>query len=173
MRARAGRAALLTTVVIATALAGCAGHRLQDGIFRSEHGYRVTVPGPGWIVVDDSAADLELRRADGQAGMLAAATCRPKATRQRPANLSRHLLLGLRERETLEDGDASLAGYRGVHQVVEGRMRDSRERVRIESYTVKDDRCVYDLLYVAPPAAFDASRADFERFVTSFTAAQP
>jgi hypothetical protein len=170
MRARAGRAALITTVVIVTAVAGCAGRRLQDGIFRSEHGYRVTVPGPGWVVVDDSPADLELRRADGQAGMLAAATCHPATTRQHPANLSRHLLLGLRERETLEGGDALLAGYRGVHQIVEGRMRDSRERVRIESYTVKDDRCVYDLLYVASPAAFDATRADFERFVASFTA---
>jgi hypothetical protein len=170
MRARAGRAALITTVVIVAAVAGCAGRRLQDGIYHSVHGYRVTVPGPGWIVVDDSPADLELRRADGQAGMLAAATCRPMATRQRYADLGRHLLLGLRERETLEDGEASLAGYRGVHQVVEGRMRDSRERVRIESYTVKDRRCVYDLLYVAPPAVFESSRADFERFVGSFAA---
>lgn len=170
MRARAGRAALITTVVIATAVVGCAGRRLQDGVFRSEHGYQVRVPGPGWTVVDDSAADLELRRADGQAGMLAAATCRPITTRQRYADLERHLLLGLRERETLEDGEASVAGYRGVHQVVEGRMRGSRERVRIESYTLKSERCVYDLLYVAPAAAFESSRADFARFVGSFAA---
>jgi hypothetical protein len=169
MRARAGRAALITTVVIATAVAGCAGRRLQDGIYRSEHGYRVTVPGPGWTVVDDSAADFELRRSDGQAGMLAAATCGPLA-RQRYADLGRHLLLGLRERETLEADEASLAGHKGAHLVVEGRMRDSKQRVRIESYTVKNDRCVYDLLYVASPAAFDSSRADFERFVASFTA---
>lgn len=168
MRARAGRAALITTVVLVTAVAGCAGRRLQDGVFRSEHGYRVAVPGPGWIVVDDSAADLELRRADGRAGMLAAATCRSLTTRQRYADLERHLLLGLRERETLEDDEAALAGYRGVHQVVEGRMGNSRERVRIESYTVKDGRCVYDLLYVASPAVFESSRADFRRFVESF-----
>jgi hypothetical protein len=170
MRPRAGRAALITTVAIVTALAGCAGRRLQDGVFRSEHGYRVSVPGPDWVIVDESPADLELRRTDGQAGMLAAATCQPLTTRQRYADLGRHLLLGLRERETLEDGEASLAGYRGVHMIVEGRMRGSRERVRIESYTLKDDRCVYDLLYVAPPATFDASRADFERFVGSFAA---
>jgi hypothetical protein len=170
MRARAGRAALITTVVIVTAVSGCAGRRIQDGIYRSEHGYRVAVPGAGWIVVDDSPADLELRRADGRAGMLAAATCRPRTTRQRYENLARHLLLGLRERETLEDGEASVGGHRGVHQIVEGRMRDSRERVRIESYTVKDGRCVYDLLYVAPPGVFESSRADFERFVGSFAA---
>jgi hypothetical protein len=170
MRARAGRAALITTVAIVTAVAGCAGRRLDNGVYRSEHGYRVTVPGGSWTVVDRSRADLELRRADGRVGMLVAATCQPAAVRQRPVDLGRHLLLGLRERETLEENETSLAGRRGVHVVVEGRMRDSRERVRIESYTVKDRRCVYDLLYVAPPAAFESSRADFVRFVESFTA---
>jgi hypothetical protein len=170
MRARAGRAALVTTVVIAAALAGCAGRRLDNGVFRSEHGYRVTVPGGGWTVVERSPADLELRRADGRAGMLVAATCQRAAARQRSSDLSRDLLLGLRERETLEENEASLAGRRGVHAVVEGRMRDGRERVRIESYTVKDQRCVYDLLYVAPPASFDAFRPDFARFVESFGA---
>lgn len=168
MRPRAGRAALITTVAMITALAGCAGRRLDNGVYHSEHGYRITVPGPRWSVVDDSRADLELRRADGRAGMLAAATCRRAAARRNYADLKRHLLLGLRERETLEDSETSLAGLRGVRVVVEGRMRDSEDRVRIEAYTLKDDRCVYDLLYVAPPASFDASRADFARFVASF-----
>lgn len=170
MRARGGRAALLTIALIVTAVAGCAGRRLQDGVYRSEHGYRVAVPGADWVVVDDTDADLELRRVDGQAAMLAAATCRPLTARTRYADLARHLLLGLRERETLEDGEVSLAGRTGAHLVVEGRMRDSRQRVRIESYTVKDNRCVYDLLYVAPPAVFESARGDFERFVRSFAA---
>ena len=63
MRARAGRAALVATVAILTWLAGCAGRRLDNGVYRSEHGYRVTVPGPDWKVVESSGADLELRRA--------------------------------------------------------------------------------------------------------------
>jgi hypothetical protein len=169
MRARAGRAALITIVAVAAVFGGCAGRRLDHGIFRSEHGYRITVPGPEWTVVNGSAADLELRRPDRRAGMLAAATCQRAATRQRSSDLSRHLLLGLRERETLEEKPAVLAGRRGVHAVVEGRMRDGTERVRIESYTVKDARCVYDFLYVAPPASFEASRDDFARFVGSFS----
>jgi hypothetical protein len=52
--------------------------------------------------------------------------------------------------------------------VLEGRMQDGGDRVRIESYTLKDERCVYDLLYVAAPGAFDDWRADFRRFVDSF-----
>lgn len=168
MRARAGRAALIATVSFAVALVGCAGRRLDNGVFRSEHGYRISVPGPGWTVVDESEADLELRRADGQAGMLVAATCRRAAARGELRHLARHLLLGLRDRETLEESEAWLGGRRGVHVVVEGRMRQGTERVRIESYMVKDGRCVYDLLYVAPPSSFEASRADFARFVASF-----
>ena len=102
--------------------------------------------------------------------MLAAATCGSATSRRRLADLERQLLLGLRERETLEESETSLAGRRGVHVVVEGRMRDSAERVRIESYAVTDGRCVYDLLYVSPPASFESSRGDFARFVGSFAA---
>ena len=39
---------------------------------------------------------------------------------------------------------------------------------RIEAYVLKDGACVYDFAYVAPPASFDAWRADFRRFVESF-----
>ena len=167
MSAGARRAALVTAVAFAI-LAGCAGRRLHDGVYRSEHGFRVTIPGPRWVVVDGSRAELELRRADGVAGMLVHATCRPDAARRDYGLLERHLLLGLRDRATLEDGAADLAGRRAAHLVVEGRPRDGEGRMRIESYVVKDARCVYDLLYVAPPEEFDGSRADFGRFVQSF-----
>jgi hypothetical protein len=42
--------------------------------------------------------------------------------------------------------------------------------VRVESYVVKDDRCVYDLLFVAVPDVFEARRPAFQAFVDSFTA---
>jgi hypothetical protein len=54
------------------------------------------------------------------------------------------------------------------HRLVEGRMRQTDERVRVESYTLKGERCVYDLLFVATPESFAARRADFRRFVESF-----
>ena len=169
MRAGARRAASRVAVGLGAALvlAGCAG-RIRDGVFRSEHGFRVTLPGPAWTVVDDSRAELQLQRAAGGAGMLVHATCRPDAVRRSFDVLERHLLLGLRDRATLEDGEVDVAGRRALHRVVEGRARAARARVRIESYVLKDARCVYDLLYVASPDAFDGSREDFRRFVQSF-----
>src|SRR5262245_58819078 len=100
--------------------------------------------------------------------MLAHATCRPEAVRRNFGLLERHLLLGLRDRATLEAGETDLAGRRAAHLVVEGRPRDAEGRVRIESYVVKDARCVHDLLYVGTPGEFAGGRADFRRFVQSF-----
>ena len=40
--------------------------------------------------------------------------------------------------------------------------------MRIESYVVKGEHCVWDLLYVAEPSAFDATRGDFQALVESF-----
>ena len=47
-------------------------------------------------------------------------------------------------------------------------MRQSEQRVRVESYTLRGDRCVWDLLFVAEPEVFEEGRADFRRFVESF-----
>jgi hypothetical protein len=166
--AGARRAALVIAAALSVLVAACAGRRIHDGVYRSEHNFRVTLPGSGWRVVNGSRADLELRHAEGGAGMLAHATCRPEVVRRSAGVLERHLLLGLRDRATLEEGEGEVGGRRAAHLVVEGRGRDGEERVRIESWVLKDERCVYDLLYVAEPAAFDGSREDFARFVQSF-----
>jgi hypothetical protein len=55
-----------------------------------------------------------------------------------------------------------------THTVLEGRMQKSDDRMRIESYVVKGDRCVWDLIYAAEPGVFDATRVDFQRLVESF-----
>jgi hypothetical protein len=41
-------------------------------------------------------------------------------------------------------------------------------QVGVEAVVIKGDRCVYDLLYVAPVAAFETGRGDFRAFVESF-----
>ena len=166
MNAASRRAAALAALTLA--LGACAGRRLVDGVYRAPAGYRVTVPGVAWEVAAASRADLELRHRSAPAGMLANAVCDPAVTRRGWDVLAQHLLIGMRDREVVEAGEAPVNGRVASHRVLEGRMRQSDDRVRIESYTLKGERCVYDLLYVAPPAAFEAWRGDFRRFVESF-----
>jgi hypothetical protein len=166
--AAARRAAALTAVLV-LAVGACAGRRIVDGVYHAPSGYRVTVPGPAWEVAADSRADLELRHRTAPAGMVANAVCDPAVARRGWDVLGQHLLIGMRDRAMLEANEAPVNGRVASHRLLEGRMQQTDERVRVESYTLKGDRCVYDLLYVAPPEAFDAWRGDFERFVQSFT----
>ena len=152
----------------ALALGACAGTRIEHGVFHAKSGYRVALPPDGeWSIVDGSRADLELRNRTGDAGMLVNGACDPAIVRRTPDVLDRHLLMGLRHRVELEHGEVPVDGRVASHRLLEGRM-PSEEPVRVESYTLRSERCVWDLLLVAAPAAFDAARGDFQRFVESF-----
>ena len=100
--------------------------------------------------------------------MLVNGLCDVPAVERRPDVLVRQLVLGLRDRVVVESGEVPVNGRVATHTVMEGRMQKSDDRMRIESYVVKGDRCVWDLIYAAEPGAFDATRGDFQRLVDSF-----
>lgn len=149
-------------------VSGCAVKRLENGVYHSSKGYRVTIPSPQWGPVDDSPADLELRHRSASAGLAANAVCGERTIRHSSRVLARQLLVGVRDRSVIERGEVDVAGRPAVRAVVDGRVEGSEARVRIETVVVKDDRCVYDFMYVAPVATFAATRPDFHRFVDSF-----
>ncbi len=155
--------------VLATGLVGgCVGRRIEGGVFYSSKGYRVALPGGDWTVAETSEADIELRHRAALAAMLANAQCRDRVTARSLDVLSRHLLIGFQGRTTLERGEVSVSGRRAAHTVLDGRISARDEPVRVETYVIKDERCVYDFAYVAPPHAFETSRAAFRRLVESF-----
>jgi hypothetical protein len=155
---------------VLVAAAGCAGKRIVDGVYHSPKGYRVAVPGPDWQVVESRRADLELRHRGMAAGILVNAACQPETVRRSFDLLQLQLLAGLRDRVVKEEAPVALGARSGVRARLEGRLDGARGRVEVESYVVKSDRCVYDLLYVAPPGAFEAGRGDFRRVVDSLEA---
>ncbi len=158
---------MAVTLAVVSLVAGCAGRRIQHGVFRSEKGYRVTIPGPAWRVVDASRADLELEHAAGGAGIVVNATCDATARHPLPV-LRNRLLLGLRDRRVLAAGQVSVDGARGLRTELEARLPGGRAPRRIEALVLADDRCVYDLIHAAVPEAFEATRPDFARLVGSF-----
>ena len=127
----------------------------------------MAIPRAEWTLVDDGPADLTLRHHASAAGMAVNAVCEGAAPRRAAGVLARQLQIGLRDRLTIERATVNVAGRPASRVVVEGRLEDSAS-VRIESLSMKDERCLYDFLYVAPPATFETTRADFERFVDSF-----
>ena len=147
---------------------GCALKRIENGVYHSSKGYRVTIPKAEWTLVEDGPADLTLRHQVSAAGMAVNAVCDGAVARRPAGALARQLQIGLRDRRTIERATIEVAGRPAARMVVEGRLEEEATNARIESLSMKDGRCLYDFLYVAPPATFEATRADFARFVDSF-----
>jgi hypothetical protein len=162
------RAPLALALGAVIAFTGCAGRRIENGVYHSDKGYRLTLPGPDWSVAADSKADLELRHQDGLAAMLANAECDDRAKSRSAGLLLGQLLIGLHDRATIEQNEVSLNGRQALHRVLDGRLAADGAPTRIEAYVLKEQGCVYDFAYAAPPASFEAWRADFRRFVESF-----
>ena len=162
------RAPLALALGAVIAFTGCAGRRIENGVYHSDKGYRLTLPGSDWSVAADSKADIELRHQDGLAAMLANADCDDAARSRSAGLLLGQLLIGLRDRATIEQNEVLVNGQQALHRVLDARAAEDGVPMRIEAYVLKDQACVYDFAYAAPPASFEAWRPDFRRFVESF-----
>jgi hypothetical protein len=156
-------------VLLAALLAGCSATHVENGVFYSAKGYRVNLPATGWSIKAGGAAELELERRDPAGGMLADATCDPTTSSRPLSVLTRHLTFGLKDRVVEDGGDLSLDGRPARRAIVHGNMDGTP--VGVEAVVIKGERCVYDFLYVAPEASFEAGRRDFQAFVESFSGA--
>jgi len=158
----------MAVVVLALSACATAAPRVENGIFRAPSLFRVTVPGPEWEVASTKPAEIVLRHAGSQAGIFANAECGDELARRDVAVLARRLFIGLRDRQVVENGTATLDGATAAHAVIDAQVSGRDDRLRLEAYVLKDARCVYDVVYAAPPETFTDRRADFQRFVESF-----
>jgi hypothetical protein len=155
-------------VLLFLGVSACSGARIEGGVFYSPKGYRVTLPAGAWRAATDGRADLELTGGGLRAGILAHATCEGKAPGRPLSVLARHLIFGLEGRRILEREAVTVAERPGARMLLEGRLDD--RPVTVEAFVLKGERCVYDLVYVASPADFEAGRDEFREFVRSFSA---
>jgi hypothetical protein len=148
-------------------LAGCATAtgRIENGMFHSTKGYRVTLPTTGWRVDAGQRADLALRADAPAGGMVVDATCSGRESTRPLDVLARHLTFGLTRRDVLENGTSTVGGREAAHSVVRG-LAEGRP-VTVEALVMRAE-CVHDFLYVAPSDAFDDGRPAFRALVESF-----
>jgi hypothetical protein len=159
-------------MVVLLLASGCATTgRIENGVFHSEKGYRVTLPADGWRVDRGERADLTLRSEATSGGMLVDATCTGREPSRPLDVLARHLTFGLTRRDVLERKTTSVAGREAAQSVVRG-VADGRD-VTVEAVVVRVEPCVHDFLYVAPSAVFESGRPAFRALVESFALERP
>jgi hypothetical protein len=152
--------AALTTTAGCALFSGDAGH-LHGNRFEDEHvGYDVGLPGEGWQRVRLATANVAWFHALTGAALLVNSHC--EGVQDAPlSGLAGELMLGMTEREVLEERVLPFAGREALEMTARGKL-DGVPRHRA-LFVLKKDGCVYDVVYDASPTAFDAGLSDFRR----------
>jgi len=161
----ADRKLLAGVLVGLSLLTGCGG-RLVDGVYRAAHDrYRVTAPPAPWVATSLDTDELVFRHPVLQATIAVLSRC----TNPEPGELpwvARHLFFGLREQQVKRQETESLDGVPAVRTRLRARLDGAP--VAVEALTLRQGGCLYDFLYVAPPAVEAVGRPEFDTFVRSW-----
>lgn len=84
--------------------------------------------------------------------------------------LVQHLLIGFTQREMVLEETVPFDRREARHVVVNARL-DGVPR-SLELWVMKKDGCVYDMIFIAEPARFDAGVGEFRKFVGGFSTAR-
>jgi hypothetical protein len=95
--------------------------------------------------------DLAIAPADRSVSILTSTLC-GRYTRARLEILSRSLFVGLVDRRVREDGSVKLPAGDAYRILVEGRMNGTP--IAAEAYPLREDRCLFDFVYLAAPDRF-------------------
>jgi hypothetical protein len=157
---------LVATGAIAPLVAGCGSAQRFDG-----HAYRgasvsldvPSVPGE-WRRVDVAAADLAFRDDAREGSILIDGRCGRRDEDVPLTSLTQQLIMGTTGREFVSEETIPFDGREALHSVLRAKL-DGVE-MQYDVYVLKKDGCVYDFVYVAPPARFADGAPVFERFAT-------
>lgn len=155
---------LLGIVSLAT---GCATGRIVGETYRdSEGGFQVRLPPAAWHIRALDGAALSFASPELRAGLALRVDCSTPEPGELPW-VARHLFFGLQDTQNQGRETVRLHDVMAVQTRLRARLDD--QPVEVEGVTFRRAGCLYDFIYVAPPAAFPRGRADFESFVQSWT----
>jgi hypothetical protein len=162
----------LVSIALALVLAPAAcGHSeaLDNGVLHKDGLLVALGPVPeGWRPLRIAGADLAFRDPQRDGSALFDVHCDRRDDDAPLSALTGHLIMGTTEREIELEETVPFDGREALHT----RMRAKLDGVpmQYDIYVMKKDGCVYDLVYVAPPARFAEGAADFERFALALHA---
>jgi hypothetical protein len=156
--------ALLFAWPLALVLACAHGDSLADGVLRKGD-LRIHVgPIPStWRRLPVDGADLAFRDEARDGSALFDVRCNNRDDDAPLAVLTEHLIMGTTGREFESQSVFPFDGREAQRTVLRAKL--DGVPMQYDIYVMKKDGCLYDLVYVAPPARFEEGDAEFERFV--------
>ena len=164
------RFGVLSTLAVLSALGGgCGGPQsgLEGAVYRSDRvAFHVGEIPPTWSPIRVDEANLAYRDDAHRASVLANGRCGRKDNDTPLSALTAHLVMGTTAREVASQETIPFDGREAMHT----RMQAKLDGVLLayDMFVLKKDGCVYDLVYVGDPSAFEGGVPAFEHFVSGF-----
>lgn len=159
--------ARISCVAVLALTTACAG-TLKNGIYREgDVRYRVGSIPAGWKAVGLSGNDLAYQSLDSPHSVAINATCEDHDDPPLDV-LTRHLLMGFTERETLSQEVEALDGRDALRTRVTAKL--DGVPVELVLVVLKKDGCVYDFTYLSPVGRGAERVAVFDQLLAQFSA---
>jgi hypothetical protein len=164
--------ALLLVALLLTAVPACGhGDSFEGGILhKGELAIHVGPVPAQWQRVRIAGADLAYRDEAREGSTMFDVRC-GRSSDAPLTVLTEHLIMGTTARDFVSQETLPLDDREALHTLMRAKL--DGVPMQYDIYVLKKDGCVYDLVYVAPPARFTAGSADFERFALGLRASSP
>ena len=121
----------------------------------------------GWTSIAVQGADVAYRDESHEGSVLFDVRCHDRDNDAPLPSLTEHLIMGTTARDVQHEDTIPFDGREALHTLMTAKL--DGVPMQYDIYVMKKDGCVYDLAYLAPPAAFSRGAPEFERFVASFS----
>lgn len=157
---------LLVGAMMLPSLLGCGANRRAR---RLEGRFSVGQPGEGWQRVLSGGADLAWFNESLSATIYADSNCAARFEDGELSDLLVHLTSGIARGEAVEVEERMMDGRAALLKSWSGSL--DGVALKLATLTTKKDECLYDLVYIAPPARFDEGFPAFEQVLSGFATA--
>lgn len=145
---------------------GCAPLQVKDGILSPPHkNYTVNSPGKGWEMIKVGKEDLAFRHKQSHA-MIAFISSNIEKKKVSLKMLNNQLFIGMKNKKILLNEPMLVDNQQAMHTICVCEI--DNHKFKVDTYVIKFENKVYDLVYWAPANSFDYVREDFENIIKSF-----
>lgn len=145
---------------------GCAQLQVKDGTLSPPHKkYSVTLPGKDWEPIKTGKEDVALWHKQSYA-MIAFISSDIENKKVSLKMLNNQFFIGMKNKKILLNEPILVDNQKAMHTILMCEI--DTHKFKVESYVVKFENKVYDLVSWAPPDLFDYIRKDFENIIKSF-----
>ena len=145
---------------------GCAPLQVKDGTLSPSHkNYTVTIPGKGWELVKAGKEDVALWHEQYHA-VIAFISSDIENKKVSLKMLNNQLFIGMKNKKILLKESIVVDNQEAVHTIFVCEI--DNHKFKVDSYVIKFENKVYDLVYWSPVNSFDYVREDFKSIVKSF-----